>query len=291
MTTRPTSPPPARWEFLALRLWHAVLAGGFVVAYVTADEDTYSMHLFSGYWVIATLALRLVMALVGSDKGPLRLPRPSLAAIRDKLAGKPGRNPLFAWMAGLLLPALALGGLSGIIADALPAAEDLHEGLAEAGLWLVLAHAAIIAWIFQGRRIREYLAGGVARASLLTLLALGASQAQAAEPARDAILAAYARQANSAFSAERGEAMYRSKNTSSPDFASCATCHTADPTQQGRHAKTGRTIPPAAVSANPKRFTDATKVEERFDRDCQTVLGRACTALEKGDYITFLTSK
>lgn len=290
MTPRPVS-APAKWEFLVLRLWHAALAGGFVVAYVTADEDTYSMHLFSGYWVIATLALRLVMALVGSDKGPLRLPRPSLAAIRDKLAGKPGRNPLFAWMAGLLLPALALGGLSGIIADALPAAEDLHEGLAEAGLWLVLAHAAIIAWIFQGRRIREYLAGGVARASLLTLLALGASQAQAAEPARDAILAAYARQANSTFSAERGEAMYRSKNTASPDFASCATCHTADPTQQGRHAKTGRTIPPAAVSANPKRFTDAAKVEERFDRDCQTVLGRACTAQEKGDYITFLTSK
>jgi cytochrome b561 len=294
MTARPTSPPPARWEFLALRLWHAALAGGFVVAYVTADEDTYSMHVFSGYWVITALVLRLVMALAGSDKGPLRLPRPSLAAIRDKLAGRPGRNPLFAWMAGLLLPALALGGLSGVIADVLPAAEDLHEGLAEAGLWLVLAHAAIIAWIFQGRRIREYLAGGVARVSLLGLLALpalGAFQAQAGEPARDAILAAYARQASGTFSAERGEALYRSKNTASPDFASCATCHTADPTQPGRHAKTGRTIPPAAVSANPKRFTDAAKVEERFDRDCQTVLGRACTALEKGDYITFLTSK
>jgi len=273
MTPRST---PAKWEFLALRLWHAALAGGFVVAYVTADEDTYNMHVFSGYWVVTALALRLAMALAGSGKGPLGLPRPSLAAIRDKLAGKPGRNPLFVWMAALLLPALALGGLSGIVADLLPIAEDLHEGIAEAGLWLVLAHAAIIAWIFQGRRIREALGGGVARASLLALLTvLGAARVQAGE----------------AFSAERGEALYRSVNSASPDFPSCATCHTADPTRPGRHAKTGRAILPMAVSANPKRFTDAAKVEERFERDCKTVLGRACTAQEKGDYTTFLRGK
>jgi hypothetical protein len=46
-----------------------------------------------------------------------------------------------------------------------------------------------------------------------------------------------------------------------------------------------------AVSVNAKRFTDAAKVEERFERDCQTVLGRACTAAEKGDYITYMESK
>jgi cytochrome b len=282
---------PGRWEFLALRLWHAALAGGYVVAYATGDEDTYSMHVFAGYWVVSALVMRLALALVGSAQGPLRLPRPSLGAIRDKLAGKPGRNPLFAWMAALLLPSLALAGVSGIIADVLPSAEDLHEGLAESGLWLVVAHAAIIAWIFQGRRIREYLAGNVARLSLLALLALGSAQAIAADPAREAILADYARQANAAFSAQRGEALYLSRNTASPDFAACATCHTPDPTQPGRHAKTGRAIQPMAVSANPKRFTDAAKVEERFGRDCQTVLGRACTAIEKGDYITFLSSK
>jgi hypothetical protein len=267
-------------EFTLLRLWHASLAGGFVVAYVTGDEDTYRMHVFAGYWVLAALASRLLLAVVSSESGPLRLPRPRLSF------GKPGRNPLFAWMAVLLLPVLALGGISGIIADGIPAAEDLHEGLAQAGLWLVIAHAAIIAWIFQGKRIREMLSGAALVAVVLT-----ASPALAGDPARDAILAAYGKEAGQPFSATRGEALYLSKNTASADFESCATCHTTDPTAKGRHAKTGRVIEPVAVSANPKRFTDATKVEERFTRDCQTVLGRACSVLEKGDYITFLASK
>lgn len=269
-----------RIEFTLLRLWHAALAGGFVVAYVTADEDTYRMHVFAGYWVLAALASRLILALIGSETGPLRLPRPRLSF------GKPGRNPIFAWMAVLLLPALALGAISGVIADGIPAAEDLHEGLAQAGLWLVLAHAAIIAWIFQGRRIREMLSGAA-----LIVAVLVASPAQAGDPARDSILAAYSKEAGAAFSTARGEALYLSKNTASPDFASCSTCHTPDPTAKGRHAKTGRVIDPVAVSAHPKRFTDAAKVEERFMRDCQTVLGRACTALEKGDYVSFLASK
>ncbi|RAU23084.1 hypothetical protein CU669_02650 [Paramagnetospirillum kuznetsovii] len=267
-------------EFTLLRLWHAALAGGFVVAYVTADEDTYRMHVFAGYWVLGALASRLLLALAGSEAGPLRLRRPSLSF------GKPGRNPLFAWMAALLLPALALGAVSGIIADGIPKAEDLHEGLAQAGLWLVIAHAATIAWIFQGRRIREFLSGAALIAAVLA-----AGPAQAGDPARDAILAAYAKEAGQPFSAARGEALYRSKNTASPDFASCATCHTNDPAARGQHAKTGRVIEPVAVSANPKRFTDAAKVEERFTRDCQTVLGRACSALEKGDYVTFLAAK
>ncbi len=282
-----------RMEFTLLRLWHAALAGGFVVAYVTGDEDTYRMHVFAGYWVLTALASRLILALLGSATGPLRLPRPSLSAIRAKLAGKPGRNPLFAIMAALLLPALALGAISGVIADGLPAAEDLHEGMVQLGLWLIIAHTAIIAWIFQGKRIRDYLSGGAAAAimAMLMLPASAQAQAQAADPARAAILAAYAQQAPAPFSAARGEALYLSRNSASPDFASCATCHTTNPTASGRHAKTGRLIDPVAVSANPKRFTDAAKVEERFARDCQTVLGRACTAQEKGDYITFLASR
>lgn len=120
---------------------------------------------------------------------------------------------------------------------------------------------------------------------------LAAGPAMAGDPVRDAILARYAKEAGQPLSVARGEALYLSKNTASPDFASCSTCHTPNPTARGQHAKTGRAIDPVAVSANPKRFTDAAKVEERFTRDCQTVLGRACSALEKGDYVTFLASK
>lgn len=288
-----------RTEFALLRLWHAALAGGFAVAYITADEDTYRMHLFAGYWVLTALVLRLGLALIGSGSGPLRLPRPSLSALRDRLAGRPGRNPVFGWMGAALLFALAGGVLSGIVADALPAAEDIHEGLAEAGLWLVIAHGLIIAWIFQGRRIRAFVRDGGGRAAPMILLALAIplGAAQAGDPAREAIQTGYARQARAAdaafaeFSPARGEALYRSVNRVSADFASCATCHTDDPTRPGRHAKTGRAIDPVAVSVNPKRFTESQKVEERFERDCRTVLGRACTPAEKGDYVAFMASK
>lgn len=129
----------------------------------------------------------------------------------------------------------------------------------------------------------------------VTLLAAGA--AAAADPAHEAILAEYLRQARQAdpgfagFSARRGEAMFTARHTVNPDVPSCTTCHTEDPTRPGRHYKTGRAIDPVAVSRTPTRFTDAEKVEERFTRDCKNVMGRPCTAAEKGDYVAFMTSR
>ncbi len=43
-----------------------------------------------------------------------------------------------------------------------------------------------------------------------------------------------------------------------------------------------------AVSRSPERFTDPDKVAKWFARNCDTVLGRPCTAREKGDFITFM---
>lgn len=115
---------------------------------------------------------------------------------------------------------------------------------------------------------------------------------------RDKILDSYAAQAKtenpafSGFSAERGRALYMGPHTGgNPQTNACAVCHTANPAGPGRHYKTGRAIEPMAVSANPARFTDMTEVEKRFARDCKAVLGRACTAQEKGDYITFLSTQ
>jgi cytochrome c peroxidase len=87
------------------------------------------------------------------------------------------------------------------------------------------------------------------------------------------------------FSAARGRALFNSKYGS--DW-SCATCHTANPRQAGRHATTSRPIEPLAPGANPQRFTDAAKVEKWFRRNCRDVLGRECTATEKGDVLTWL---
>lgn len=140
----------------------------------------------------------------------------------------------------------------------------------------------------------------IAAAALAAIIAaiIATGALAAADPNRTAILDGYAAQAKAGdpafagFSAERGRALYLGPHTGGqPDTAACAACHTADPTARGQHRKTGRGIDPMAVSANPRRFTDRADVEKRFERDCPNVLGRACTAREKGDFITFLSGQ
>ncbi|MDI1284301.1 MAG: DUF1924 domain-containing protein [Reyranella sp.] len=120
----------------------------------------------------------------------------------------------------------------------------------------------------------------------------------ATDARRDAILADYAAKSRAAdpsapaFSAQRGETLFRTKWTGGdPRTASCTACHTADPRVPGQNAKTGRPIEPVAVSVNPKRFTDPATVEKQFTRDCRSVLGRDCTPFEKGNYITFMAGQ
>ena len=111
---------------------------------------------------------------------------------------------------------------------------------------------------------------------------------------QDAVLAQYRTQALAAdsafagFSAKRGKALYASSNTSgNPDTPSCSSCHTASPLNVGK-TRAGKAIDPMAVSLSPNRFTDITKTEKWFGRNCKTVLGRECTAQDKGDFITYL---
>jgi hypothetical protein len=95
----------------------------------------------------------------------------------------------------------------------------------------------------------------------------------------------------SGFSAERGEHLFRTRfSTGKPDTPSCTTCHTADPTKPGQ-TRAGKDIEPMAASANPKRYSDQAKTEKWFGRNCNNVLGRECTAKEKGDFITFMLSQ
>lgn len=135
-------------------------------------------------------------------------------------------------------------------------------------------------------------------AALLALAGAAALAAGTGDPRRDAILAGYAAEATAAdpgfagFSAARGRALYLGPHPGGVGEANaCAACHTPDPRRSGQHVKTGRTIEPMAVSANPARFTDAGDVEKRFRRDCKNVLGRACTPIEKGDFVTFLADQ
>jgi len=89
------------------------------------------------------------------------------------------------------------------------------------------------------------------------------------------------------FSAQRGEQFFKARHGS--DWA-CATCHSENPRGPGRHAKTGKNITALAPAANPQRFTDPASVEKWFRRNCNDVLGRVCTAQEKGDVLQYLLS-
>lgn len=107
------------------------------------------------------------------------------------------------------------------------------------------------------------------------------------------ILAGYhtaAKQENPAFkdfSAEAGRRLY----TTRVGELMCASCHTDSPMLQGKQVKTDKAILPMAPAANPKRLTDAAKVEIWFKRDCNEVLKRDCSAQEKGDFMAYLLSK
>ncbi len=118
-----------------------------------------------------------------------------------------------------------------------------------------------------------------------------------AQTQQERIIAGYAAKAKSpggapvAFSAKRGQALFLSRPaTGKPDTPSCTTCHGKDPAGVGQ-TRAGKPIDPMAFSKSPRRFSDAKKVKKWFRRNCKSVLGRPCSALEKGEFLTFMMSQ
>ena len=97
--------------------------------------------------------------------------------------------------------------------------------------------------------------------------------------------AAYSAQAGAPAQAARGQQLFTSKH--GKDW-SCSSCHTANPTVQGKHASTGKPIGPMAPGFNAERFSDQAKTEKWFRRNCNDVMGRECTAAEKADVLSWL---
>lgn len=135
------------------------------------------------------------------------------------------------------------------------------------------------------------------RTIFLSAAAALAAFAAKAGPAQDAILAHYAELAKAAdpafttFSAKDGEAFFQANHTGGgADTPSCTTCHTADPRAAGK-TRVGKAIEPMALSKSPDRFSDPAKVEKWIGRNCNSVIGRDCTAKEIGDVISYLTSQ
>jgi cytochrome c peroxidase len=121
--------------------------------------------------------------------------------------------------------------------------------------------------------------------ALALLCAAALSSAQAETP--QAILQGYSAQAGAPPVAQHGRELFTTRH--GKDW-SCSTCHGAMPVQPGKHAATGKSIAPLAPAFEPRRFTDAAKVEKWFGRNCNDVLGRACSASEKADVMAWLLS-
>ncbi len=114
---------------------------------------------------------------------------------------------------------------------------------------------------------------------------------------REDLLGSYASAAKagkstfSGFSAERGKTLHMQNFAAGKaDTPACTSCHGKDTRAAGR-TLVGKQINPMALSAAPSRYTDPVKVEKWFKRNCTEVLGRECSAQEKGDWLSFMFSQ
>ncbi len=136
------------------------------------------------------------------------------------------------------------------------------------------------------------LLGAAATVGLALLLGIPA-KAHAAAPLAQELLREYEAVARrespsfAGFQAAEGRRIYEATHVQDGAPVSCATCHTADPRQRGT-TPAGKLVDPLAPSANPVRLTDRREVEKWFKRNCKQVMGRECTAAEKGHFVTYL---
>jgi len=91
-------------------------------------------------------------------------------------------------------------------------------------------------------------------------------------------------------SADDGKDFFNREITIKGKQVACASCHTANPADNGKHIVTGKPIRPLSPNANEKRFASIDKVEKNFTKHCNDIIGRDCTAQEKGNFIAYLLS-
>ena len=110
------------WD-IKIRLFHWILALGFVFAYLTAKFHFGFLHVFIGYFLCILLIVRLFLGFMGSQyarfKSFLFSPAETLSYLRSIINGNPrhyfGHNPAGALMVFALLITLLLIILSGLI--------------------------------------------------------------------------------------------------------------------------------------------------------------------------------
>lgn len=174
-------PAPARRVVDApIRMFHALFAASFTLAYLTGDGERFrALHVALGWTMLGLLAFRLVYGLIGPRPARLaplvrqaaRLPgwvremvrRPSLAAARWRSVQREATAASVAGLLSLTVPLVASGWLFHVDAAGEWLAE-VHEALGSTMLALVAAHLAVLALAGLVRRrnvIRPMLDGRI----------------------------------------------------------------------------------------------------------------------------------
>ena len=127
----------------------------------------------------------------------------------------------------------------------------------------------------------------------MVLLPWAYSHSVLATAAVDELLTEYRAVGATEFSAAAGKTLWLQEfqDAKSGKMRQCATCHTDNLRNQGKHARTGKPIEPLAPSVNPKSLTDIKKIRKWLKRNCKWTIGRECTPQEQGNVLTFIQAQ
>lgn len=146
------------WDW-PVRLGHWLMVGGFCLAWLTAESETFRLvHVISGATVLGVATFRLPWGFIGSRyarfadfvRGPTAVKDYLSSILKREPAHHVGHNPAGGWAIVILL---GLGILTSLVGWAMyndiggHLLEELHEGLATSMLIVVLIH---LAGVFSG---------------------------------------------------------------------------------------------------------------------------------------------
>ncbi|MDP3537807.1 MAG: cytochrome b/b6 domain-containing protein [Azonexus sp.] len=139
------------WDW-PVRLGHWLMVGGFCIAWLTGDSETFRLvHVIAGATVVGVATFRLPWGFIGTRyarfvefvRGPTAVKDYLNSLLKLEPAHHTGHNPAGGWAIVLLL---SLGILTGLAGWAIyndiggHLLEELHEGLAAAILTVVVVH-------------------------------------------------------------------------------------------------------------------------------------------------------
>lgn len=141
------------WDW-PVRLGHWLMVGGFTLAWLTGDSETFRLvHVIAGATVVGVATFRLPWGFIGSRyarfgdfvRGPAAVKNYLVSLLRLLPAHHVGHNPAGGWAIVLLLGLGIVTGLAGwAVYNDLGGhwLEELHEGLAATMLTVVIVHVA-----------------------------------------------------------------------------------------------------------------------------------------------------